>query len=67
MPPERPAVARDDSIEESKRLELKEAASHGRPMTDDDLHWLSVNRVGRVRPKLNAAELVSRMRDEEWR
>jgi prevent-host-death family protein len=47
-------------------VELRPLAERGRPMTDADLDWLKAHRVGRKRPKLNAAELVSRMRDDEW-
>jgi len=52
---------------------------HGRPvvrftpisapagrMTDADLDWIAKRRVGRGRPKENAGEFVSRMRDEDW-
>lgn len=48
-------------------VELKPVGSHGRPLTDADVDWLRNHRIGRKRPKLNAAELVSQMRDEEWR
>jgi prevent-host-death family protein len=48
-------------------VELRPVQDRGRPMTEADLEWLRANRVGRKRPKLNAAELLSRIRDEEWR
>ncbi|MGH6949878.1 MAG: type II toxin-antitoxin system Phd/YefM family antitoxin [Vitreimonas sp.] len=40
------------------------AARRPRPMTAADLEWLDRVRVGKKMPKLNAGQLVSRMRDE---
>jgi prevent-host-death family protein len=48
-------------------IELKPLSAPRRPMTDADMDWLKARRVGRKRPKLNAAELISGIRDEEWR
>ncbi len=36
------------------------------PMTEADFEWLAKRRVGR-KTGLNAAELVSKMRDEDWK
>ena len=36
------------------------------PMTQADLDWLAKRRVGR-KTGLNAGELVSKMRDEDWK
>ncbi|MEQ1617610.1 MAG: type II toxin-antitoxin system Phd/YefM family antitoxin [Terricaulis sp.] len=50
--------------------ELKPAGGAGgrkpRPMTQADLDWLAERRVGRE-TGLNAGELVSKMRDEDWK
>lgn len=48
-------------------VELRRIAARGRSMTDEDMNWLRARRVGRKRPKMNAAQLVSQMRDAEWR
>jgi len=48
-------------------VELRPVAERGRSMTDEDLEWLKAHRAGRKPPKLNAAALVSQIRDEEWR
>lgn len=47
-------------------VRLTPVQSGPRPMTDADLDWIAKRRVGRGRPKENAGELVSRMRDEDW-
>ncbi len=49
-------------------VELKPIASKLKPgpMTQADLDWLAKRRIGR-RTGLNAAELVSKMRDEDWK
>jgi prevent-host-death family protein len=38
-----------------------------RPITQDDIDWLSSHRVGRLSATEDAGTLVSRMRDEDWR
>lgn len=49
-------------------VELKPIASKPRPgpITQADLEWLAKRRVGR-KTGLNAAEFVSKMRDEDWK
>ena len=45
-------------------VELKPVRPVPHPMTDADLEWLRVRRVGRTMPKTDAGTLVSEMRDE---
>lgn len=49
-------------------VEMKPVANKLRPgpMTQADLDWLAKRRVGR-KTGLNAGELVSKMRDEDWK
>jgi len=49
-------------------VELKAVAKKQRALTQADVDWLDANRVPiRLSPTENAGELVSRMRDEDWR
>lgn len=46
-------------------VELRPVQKAGRPMTEADIEWLRAHRVGKIRPPLDAATEVSRMRDED--
>ena len=46
-------------------VELRPVRRPARPMTAADVDWLAARRVGRKMPALDAAELISQMRDEE--
>jgi prevent-host-death family protein len=49
-------------------VELKPVQSQAvGPITDEALDWLAANRVGMKPAKEDAATLVRRMRDEDWR
>jgi prevent-host-death family protein len=49
-------------------VEIKPVKKPSRPITQADIDWLKANRVPvRLSPTENAGELVSRMRDEDWR
>lgn len=51
-------------------VELRAAVkprSRPRPMTEADFEWLARRRVGKKTPKEDAAALISRMRDEDWK
>lgn len=41
--------------------------SNPRPMSEADFEWLEKRRVGKKAPKEDAATLISRMRDEDWK
>lgn len=47
--------------------EIKAVAEKRRPMTQADIDWLVQRRVGRKPAKIDAATLLSRMRDEDWK
>lgn len=49
-----------------KVAELRASPAAGKPITQADIDWLATRRVGK-RGKLNAGQLVSAMRDEDWR
>jgi prevent-host-death family protein len=49
-------------------VELRSIAQAGRAITKADLDWLSERMIKPEKPfTLNAAELISQMRDEDWR
>lgn len=48
-------------------VELKAVESEGRPVTKADVDWLKSNRVGRARTGESVVDLISKMRDEDWR
>ena len=48
-------------------VELKAVESEGRPVTQADVGWLKSNRVGRARTGESVVDLISKMRDEDWR
>jgi prevent-host-death family protein len=49
-------------------VELKPVRQRAaKPVTAADMDWLAAHRVGNKLPKEDAATLVSRMRDEDWR
>jgi len=43
------------------------AATAARQLTDAGLDWLAQRRVGRKPAKVDAATLISKMRDEDWK
>jgi prevent-host-death family protein len=45
-------------------VELRPVRTPPRPITEADIEWLRVHRVGRSMPKTDAGTLVSEMRDE---
>ena len=47
--------------------ELKPIPKPPRPVTAEDLDWLAAHRVRRLSKRENAGQIVSRMRDEDWR
>lgn len=48
-------------------VELKAVESEGRRVTQADVDWLKANRVGRARTGESVVDLISKMRDEDWR
>lgn len=48
-------------------VELKAVRPAPRPITQADIDWLDARRVKRLKSGEDAATLVSRMRDEDWR
>lgn len=48
-------------------VELKAVESEGRHVTQADVDWLKSNRVGRARTGESVVDLISKMRDEDWR
>lgn len=47
--------------------EIRPLAPKPAPITKADLEWLAKRRVGRKMPRENAADQLSRMRDEDWK
>lgn len=48
-------------------VEVRAAAGKKPPMTQADIDWLAKRRVGRKPATIDAATLISRMRDEDWK
>jgi antitoxin (DNA-binding transcriptional repressor) of toxin-antitoxin stability system len=48
-------------------VEMKATKPAPKPITRADLEWLKSRRGPRLSPTMNAGELISRMRDEDWR
>jgi prevent-host-death family protein len=48
-------------------VEVRAAAREKRRMTQADIDWLVKRRVGRKPAKVDAAALLSKMRDEDWK
>lgn len=49
-------------------VEMRATRPKGRAFTKADLEWLKANRpTARLSPTLDASQLVSQMRDEDWR
>lgn len=50
-------------------VEMRAAAGAGKPgpITDADVDWLVKRRVGRKPAKIDAATMLSKMRDEDWK
>jgi prevent-host-death family protein len=48
-------------------VEIKAIRPRAKPITDADLDWLARNRIPRLSKATNSGELVSKMRDEDWR
>ena len=48
-------------------VEMRATKPKGRAITQADLDWLKARRGPRLSHSLNAAELISQMRDEDWR
>lgn len=48
-------------------VELKAVEPEGRRVTQADVDWLKSNRVGRARTGESVVDLISKMRDEDWR
>jgi prevent-host-death family protein len=47
--------------------ELKPIPKPPRSVTAEDLDWLAAHRVRTLSKRENAGQIVSRMRDEDWR
>ena len=48
-------------------VELKAVPPPPRRVTQADIDWLDMHRVGVTQPNEDAGALVSRMRDEDWK
>lgn len=48
-------------------VEVRAAAGKRRQLTNEGLDWLAHRRVGRKPAKIDAATLISKMRDEDWK
>lgn len=48
-------------------VEFRSVQPQPGPITQSDIDWLAARRVGRKMPKEDAATLIRRTRDEEWR
>lgn len=48
-------------------VELKAVQPVGRRVTQADVDWLRAGRIGTARPGESVVDLISKMRDEDWR
>jgi len=48
-------------------VEIKPVAKRAQPITQADVDWLARRRVGRKPANPDAATLISKMRDEDWK
>lgn len=48
-------------------VELRPTISAPRPLTQEGLDWLAERRKGRTVSKTDAATLIRKMRDEDWK
>lgn len=48
-------------------VEMRATRPKGRAITQGDLAWLKAQRGPRLSPTLDAGQLISQMRDEDWR